>query len=186
MPPKPFRPAVGQAPAKPLTCFDTVVAFLKADDWPFEADDESGTVTTGYSGDNGDYEVVLEAKNEASMFAVHVDLPVEHQADNNDDDAPAAFGELVEMVLKLNCGLAVGSFDLDIDDGSLRFRIGVLVGDAAPSPALVRDQIYAAVTSADLYFTLLQAVAAGELTAEAALEKLAAEANAEDQEAAAD
>lgn len=182
MPPKPFRPAAAKTPAKVQTCHDAVVAFLKADDWPFEADDENGTVATGYAGDNGKYELVIEAKNDMPMFAVHVDIPVEYVEEKEGDEDSGAFGELVEFVLKLNCGLAVGSFDLDLDDGSLRFRIGVLAGDTAPSQSQVRDQIYAAVTTADRYFPLLQEVAGGNLSAEAALDKLGADDGDEDDE----
>ncbi len=180
MPPKPFRPAAAKTPAKAQTCYDAVVGFLKDDDWPFEADDENGTVATGYEGDNGKYELVIEAKNDMPMFAVHVDLPVEHPEEKEGDEPTGAFGELIEFVLKLNCGLAVGSFDLDLDDGSLRFRIGVLAGDTAPSLSQVRDQIYAAVTTGDRYFPLLREVAAGNLSAEAALDKLGADDEDED------
>ena len=176
MPPKPFRSSPKAAKAAPAGCLETVLAFLQTDEWPHETAEDGSAVLTGYEGEHGQFEVTIEVNEEASMLVFHVALPVEYkpstEGDPMDDEA---FGNTFALAMRLNGGLALGSFDIDLDDGSLRFRIGLLLADCTPVPEFVRNHLYAAVEAADRFMPLFAGTALGEMDCEAALEMLAKE-----------
>ena len=174
MPPKPFRSAakaVAKATAK-QSCLEAILDFLKADDWPHETADDGSAVMTGYGGDNGQFEVAIEVNDEARVVVFHAQLPLEVKTSEEDGVDGEAVAALMEFVLRLNSGLALGCFDLDLGDVSLRFRSGLLLADV-PLPAdLVRNHLYATVEAADRFFPQLQAVASGDLNCEDAMRQL--------------
>lgn len=181
--PKPFK-STKPAPlpgAKPLASWlHTAQQFLQDDGWPFElAEDEGGSgsmaLLTRYQGENGIHDITIEVDDGLGLVVVHVRLPVQLIADDASDEEQIAeaISGVAELVVRLNAGLAVGGLDLDIDEGAVTFRAGMLLDGVPPVAAAVRNALYAAVQSADRYVPLVAAVAAGEVEATAALEALA-------------
>lgn len=180
--PKPFKSSkpAPLAGAKPLTSWlQTAQQFLKDDGWPFElAEDEGGSesmaLLTRYQGENGIHDITIEVDDGLGLVVVHVRLPVQLIAEDNTDEEQiaAAISNVAELVVRLNAGLAVGGLDLDIDEGSVTFRAGMLLDGVPPVQAAVRNALYTAVQSADRYVPLVGAVASGEVDAAEALEAL--------------
>lgn len=181
MPAKPTKPTKPAKPAKiakaaaaaPSSCLELVLGFLQTDDWPHETAEDGSAVMTGYEGDNGQFEVTIEVNDEAALVVVHVALPVVYKAGQDEEPMDdAAFGNTFALAMRLNGGLALGNFDLDMDDGSLRFRLGLLLAECPLAPEIVRNHLYAAVEAADRFMPLFVGTASGELDCDSALEKL--------------
>lgn len=183
--PKPYKSAkptasTAAAPTKTATWLQAAQQFLEADGWPFElAEDEGGSeslaLLTRFQGDNGIHDITLEVDEGLGLVVVHVRLPVQLIAEDGQDEEQIAaiISGVAELVVRLNAGLAVGGLDLDIDEGTVTFRVGMLLDGVPPVQAAVRNAVYTAVQSADRYTPLVAAVASGDIDAAGALEALA-------------
>jgi tetratricopeptide (TPR) repeat protein len=78
-------------------------------------------------------------------------------------------GELCEFVARANYGMGDGNFEMDVDEGSVRFRVSLdFTGTALPGP-LVRNMIVDAMNTIELYEGALSRVIAGKTKAKSAL-----------------
>ncbi len=87
--------------------------------------------------------------------------------------------ELAEFVTRANFGMGDGNFEMDFDDGSVRFKISLDYTDEPLSPLLLRNMIYDAMDTTEVYADALARVIAGKSKAKAAVraaEKAAVEA----------
>lgn len=74
---------------------------------------------------------------------------------------PARRAALMELVTRANYGLRLGCFELDLDDGELRFRASVDFEGTTPSPAIARSLLYTAVATMGRYAPALVDVVDG-------------------------
>jgi hypothetical protein len=68
---------------------------------------------------------------------------------------------VMELVTRVGFDLRVGSFDLDLDDGELRFRTAVDFEGVEPSVGLLKNAFYTAVATMRRYLPEVAAVVAG-------------------------
>jgi hypothetical protein len=78
---------------------------------------------------------------------------------------------VVEYLMRANYGLSIGNFEMDFDDGEVRFRTGIDVEGDRLSPALLKSLIYSNWVTMDRYLLGLQAVMADELSPSDAIEQ---------------
>lgn len=78
--------------------------------------------------------------------------------------------EAAIAVTAANHGLADGSFDLNLSDGTVRFRLTAAFMDTTLSPALFEYLLYVAADTIDRYNDRLLALSEGTMTLEAFLE----------------
>lgn len=65
---------------------------------------------------------------------------------------------VAEVVARANYRLLIGHFDLDMDNGRLRYRVGHVIGSAALSNETIMALIGMALEMADRYFPALMTV----------------------------
>ena len=68
---------------------------------------------------------------------------------------------LMEFITRINVGMVLGAFDLNLDTGVLVFRSGAPLGDDDPSPAIVRDIALVGVAMFDRFFPSMLEVMTG-------------------------
>jgi hypothetical protein len=78
-------------------------------------------------------------------------------------------GELAEFVTRANFGMGDGNFEMDFDDGSVRFKIALDYTEEPLSPLLVRNMIFDAMDTTEIYADALARVIAGKSKAKAAV-----------------
>ena len=71
---------------------------------------------------------------------------------------------MAEFLTRANYGLIVGNFELDFDDGEVRYKTSLDVEDAELLPALLAHIVYANVTNMDRYLPGIVAVLASSQT----------------------
>jgi hypothetical protein len=74
----------------------------------------------------------------------------------------------VEYLTRINYGLIIGNFEMDFDDGEIRYKTSIDVEDDPLTPALIRPVIYVNLLNMDRFLPGLEAVLTGELTPQAA------------------
>jgi hypothetical protein len=128
-----------------------VVSYLTSRSWPFE-DDGDGVVTDVVT-DAGAWTVVFDIRAAQEQLIVYSIVPVEVPSGRRTDVAV--------YLHRANFGLATATFELDLDDGTVRVRTGVDLEDAEVCGAIVDHLLLANVMAVDQYLDGLRAVIDG-------------------------
>jgi hypothetical protein len=65
---------------------------------------------------------------------------------------------VAEFITRANYGLRIGNFELDFDDGEVRYKSSLDFEGLALTPELIRNTIYPAVQTIDRYLPGLMSV----------------------------
>ena len=130
--------------------FDVVLAFFADDGWDARPAEGATRLDTRFAGEHGEFACSAATEEEDHIFIFHVlaELRAERAA-------------LLELVTRVNCGLYLGSFEIDLQANELRFKTSLDVTDDRLSPALVRNAVYAACMTMDRYWPAFVQLAAG-------------------------
>lgn len=137
--------------ATPL--IEVAIAALEAGGWTSYEREEEGVVTYAIRGRRAGYDGVVVANEEARFLSAYcVFAPRVPEARR---------AAMLEAIARANFGLHTGAFEMDLDDGELRFRDGANLGRHLPSVSMVRDLIRFAIFMCDRYHDALMGVAFG-------------------------
>jgi hypothetical protein len=64
----------------------------------------------------------------------------------------------MEFITRANYGINIGDFEMDLDDGEIRFKISMDVEAGVLSNIMVRNMMVAAYTTVDRFFPGLMSV----------------------------
>lgn len=112
----------------------------------------------------GDLTLQVHALEHADQLAVYASLPERAE--------PGARAMVAELFARANWGLAVGSFEIDLDDGEMRFRTGADFEGDVLRPATVRQMVRNVIVTAELFRPAIERVAAGQTDTKAVLSEL--------------
>ena len=136
---------------------DVVRAFMEEDDWPYEDLDtpaEVGTaLQTAFKGEHGTWDCITIVREDARQLLFYSLYP---------EDVPeASRGPMAELVVRANEDLILGNFELDMDDGTMRFKTSLDVSQDELTVGLLRPVMIANVLTMDTYLPAIVAVADG-------------------------
>jgi hypothetical protein len=129
---------------------EVISKFMNEEKWQFEETKELKALRAGFAGKNGRFLCFAKWNDTDDQFTFYA---VPELAIPKDKVSPA-----MEFITRANFGLPVGNFELDLDDGELRFRSGLDVEGATASVPLVRQVVYTALVTLDRYLPGLKAV----------------------------
>lgn len=95
--------------------YSTMVSALKEQEWRFEEHEEDLTIVSGFTGDDIPIRFIVRIVAEVEVVQFISPLPFKIAEDKRVDAAIA--------VSVANYGMVNGSFDYDISDGEIRFRL---------------------------------------------------------------
>jgi hypothetical protein len=122
---------------------DALVSFFEGDGWAFNLLGEPPVLQLPFRGENGSWACVAQGRDEQEQCVFYSLCPV----DAPEQRRPA----VAEFLTRANYGLVVGNFELDYEDGEIRFKTSIDVADDRLSPALIRNIVYANVLVMDRY-----------------------------------
>ena len=143
------------------------------------SDDQA--VRTDLRGDVGTYRIVAKVETEVDLFQVFGDSPLRVP----EGCRPA----IAEAVARANYGLRLGKFELDLDDGELRFQLAQILTFDTVGEQVIDRMISTAINMLDMYLpAFLSVIYANELPKDAvgrveAAFRRPSESEGEDQEA---
>ena len=126
---------------------DAVGRFLDQDDWPHNLIDGRAVYKTGFEGKNGQFTCYAQERTEQDQFVFYSVFPV--RAPEN------RIPDVAEFVNRANYGMIIGNFELDYNDGEIRYKTSVDVEEVDIVEPLIRHLIYANVLTMDKYFPCL-------------------------------
>ncbi len=74
----------------------------------------------------------------------------------------ARLGRLMELITRINYGLILGNFEMDLRDGEIRYKTSIDLESIDISPVMIRNLVFGNFFSVDLYFYAIQAAIHGE------------------------
>lgn len=123
--------------------FETLVNFLKQDDWVFVEIPGESTLRVAFQGDNGQWNCYAQAIEEQKRFVFYSLVPV--TAPKNKRLAVA------EAIARANYGMGIGNFELELDTGEIRFKTSMDFEGSVPNSGAIAHLVYLNVLTMDKY-----------------------------------
>ncbi len=144
-----------------LRAFETLGDFLTEDGWYPQQIEERTIYRLGFSGENGQVACFAQIRVDLEQLLFYVISPVKTPEDKR--------LEIAEFVTRANYGLRIGNFEMDFNDGEVRYKSSLDFEGVVLVPEMIRNAIYPAVQTMDRYMPGLMSVIYGNKTPEEAI-----------------
>jgi hypothetical protein len=144
-----------------MSILEAVSAYLESDGWPYVKLEGRPVVKLSYTGDHGTWNCYLVERDEHAQLVVYSVF--------TEAIPPGRRLEVAEFLTRANYGLMIGNFEMDLDDGDVRYKTSVQFESTDIEPERIRDVLLPNVVVMDRYLPGLRAVAGSGLSAKAAL-----------------
>ena len=144
--------------------------FLTADDWRYTVNEEKELIRMGVNINSKLKETTLIIDLRDEFYIVYATINVE--ADDECREAGA------EFLTRANYGMRWGNFELDMNDGEIRYKVLVDCGDdcdCLPTNSVIKNSIYIPAQMMQKYGNALLAVMYGFKTPKEAVEEAEAQ-----------
>lgn len=143
------------------TLFESMLAFFKSIEWPINLTQNPSRVQIDYEGDNANWQCFAEVQEDNSHFAFYSVCP---QSAPEEKRAAVA-----EFLSRANYGLLLGNFEMDYNDGEVRYRTSIIVDNNEDLSLVINHLVYANVGIMDQYVVALVVLLNEDVTAEQAI-----------------
>ena len=142
---------------------DAITRFFQEDEWPFTPLEGRTILRTGFQSDNGQWTCYAQAREEQEQFVFYSICPVKAPEKQR---MPIA-----EFLTRANYGMIIGNFELDLNDGEIRYKTSIDVKGDELSQPLISHLVYANVLTMNRYLPgIMKVLYAGAAPAEAVAE----------------
>lgn len=140
---------------------DVVQSFLEDDDWKYEKRSDRDIFLAGISAKHSSYQLVFDVKEKPSQLIVYTIVP-QHVPETHRR-------EISEFLTRANYGIIIGNFELDFDDGEVRYKTSIDAEGGELTPAMVHQMTLYGISTTDRYFPGIMAICYGGKSAQAAV-----------------
>ncbi len=136
--------------------FITVTNFFEQEDWSFTKIPEQTAIRLIFTGKNGQWNCYAKVNEDQKIFIFYSVCPI----------AAPEFKRtaIAEFIARANYGMIIGNFELDYDDGDIRYKTSIDVeGDSITSP-LIKQLVYTNVLTMDQYLPGIIAVVENDMS----------------------
>lgn len=147
---------------KQKSILENVISFLTTNNWSFSQHKTEPILKIGYQGENGEWICTAKTREEHRQFLFYSYFPV--NVPENKRQAVA------EFLTRANFGLIVGNFEMDFNDGELRYKTyGIDAQGSSLDTDLIGQLIFANVMIMDQYLPGIMSVIYAHVSPEIAL-----------------
>lgn len=134
------------------TTFETIKQFFSEDEWFFidMEDQDMLRLRMNHWGENGRFSCQAEFNEKHQIFYFYSYFPI-----NVPEDRQA---KMAEFLTRVNYGIRIGNFEMDYENGEVRFRTSLDFEDQVLNYALISNHVYPNVWMMDRYLPGLFAV----------------------------
>ena len=123
--------------------FEAMVDFFKSDGWPYIQLEDRPMLSMNFDGKNAKWTCFAQAREEQQQFIFYSVSPVNAPAEKR--------AALAEFITRANYGLIIGNFELDFEDGEIRYKTSLDVEGVTLSAAVIKNLINTNVSTLDQY-----------------------------------
>ncbi len=148
------------------TLLETTANHLQDDEWQFVSDVENNHLRGEINGDNVTMSWMVQAieDEDFNSLRVYTTLPVKVPE--------ARRSTIAELLARINSRFANGKFNLDFDDGEIRFNTVLDIMDGTITQAMFMRLLMVGLHTSDYYFPTIMSVSYGGTQPLLALEML--------------
>jgi hypothetical protein len=144
--------------------FEAVLHFFEDDRWDVAQLDGEPVLSMNVAGQNGQWRCVAKSREEQKQFIFYSVCGT---------SAPEHRRQAVaEFVTRANSGMVIGNFELDFNDGEIRYKTSMIFEGVPLAPALIKNLVYANVLMMDRYLPAITQVIEGTASPQAAVASL--------------
>jgi hypothetical protein len=136
--------------------FEEIVNFFEEDGWSFVQIEGEPLLQMVFQGENGKWTCYAKARDDQEQFVFYSVCPV-----NAPDSKRLA---VAEFLTRANSGMIIGNFEMDFEDGEIRYKTSIDFEDDSLSSALIKRLVYANVMMMDAYLPGMMSVIYGDVT----------------------
>jgi hypothetical protein len=144
--------------------FNEMVYFFEEDEWPFDQIADLPAIRSGFSGKNGKWLCYAHAREEVEQFVFYSVLPV--------NVPPNRLAAAAEFITRANHDMIIGNFEMDYDDGEIRFKTSIDVEGDELTFDLIKQVVYNNVTTMDHYLPGVMALIYTDISPLEAIKKI--------------
>lgn len=130
------------------TPFRALLDHCEGNELAFSADHENQCIELKLYRKHALYYCSLRITNEERIFQIHVSYPV---LAKDEKMRPA----VLEFLTRANCGLVIGNFEMDLQDGEISYHVGHLIGNGQLEDDTIMGLVTTALATSDKYFPAL-------------------------------
>ncbi len=142
--------------AKAKLVYKTMIEALNERKWNFTRHDDDLTIVSDYQGDDIPIRFLISVDAQREVIRFAAPLPFKMGDDKRIDGAVA--------VCVANYGMVNGSFDYDISDGEIKFRLSTSYHDCEVGKGFFMDMMTTALFTTDNYNDKFMMLAKGAMT----------------------
>lgn len=146
------------------TLYDAMKQFFDQDDWSYEELESEPVLIMGFSGKNGNFQCYAKAREEQQQFVFYSVCSIKTPEDK--------LVKLAEFIARANYGMVIGNFELDFNDGEIRYKTAIDVEGEMLTFNLARNTVYPNVITMDRYLTGLMKCIYGDDTPSALIDEI--------------
>ena len=130
--------------------FEAVVNFFEEDQWSFAEIEEKSSIRLVFRGEHGQYICYAQAREEGQQFVFYSVCPIQVPQEKRQ--------AIAEFITRANYGMIIGNFELDFNDGEIRYKTSIDVEGDRLTSALIKQIVYANIIMMDEYLPGIVAV----------------------------
>ncbi len=123
--------------------FESVTNFFQEEEWQFQIVQEKQTLRLVFQGNNGKWDCYAKAREEKQQFVFYSLCPIQVPSEK--------LQAIAEFITRANYGMIIGNFELDFNEGEIRYKTSIDVDGDNLSFALIKQMVYANVMMMDEY-----------------------------------
>lgn len=143
---------------------DTMLEFFQEDKWNFTRVQDEPVLSMGVSGKNGKWRCYAKAREEQGQFLFYSICETTVPDDKH--------AEIAEFLTRANYALVIGNFEMNYNDGEIRYRTSVDVEGDRLNAVLIKNVVYANVVMMDRYLPGILSVIFGGMSPEKAIQMI--------------
>ncbi len=140
--------------------------FLTDDGWRFSFDDRNGVFRFGLNLNGRLKKINYIVNVRENYYTVYAVSPI-----GADEDDKKMMATMAEFICRVNYGLINGNFELDINDGEIRFKCFLPFEDITPTMEMIKSSIYCPAVMFNRYSAGIVDIIFGNSTAKKAIAK---------------
>lgn len=156
--------AIAQVATSDETILEKMLNFFTQDDWQFTKLQGEPILSMAFQGKNGEWTCYAKAREKQQQFVFYSLCPI-----NASEDKRLA---AAEFLTRANYGMMNGNFELDFNDGEIRYKTSIDIEGDRLTPALIKNLVYTNVTMMDEYLPGIMSVINGDVEPKESIEQI--------------
>lgn len=137
-------------------------SFFESLEWYISYLENTTAVSMEYRGKSGQWTCHMHILEEAEQIIYYSIFPI-HTPDDK-------LAKMLEFITRANYGLIYGNFEINLDDGQIRYKTSVDVEGNGLSHNLLKPVVFINVTAMDSYFAVLTKIIYQDISVQDALQ----------------